>query len=184
MAELPFEDNFDRKKLGDTWYNTGGQWMIDSNNAFTTGGNQAPLFLRINLPADVVIEIDVMSETTTVDCKVEIMTDGRTHSSGYVFIFGGWTNSISAIARLDEHGNDRRTKSPTGAQAKKWYRWRIEKKGGEIKWFVDGQPYLTFNDPEPLSGPGHNRFALSNWQNRIRYDNLKIWPYDKAPKRN
>jgi len=180
-AVQPFSDDFEREDLGSDWFPTGGHWVVNKGTVFTTGANNAPLFLERALPDDLVIEVDITSETSAVDAKIELMTDGRTHQSGYIFILGGWNNKLSVIARLDEHGRDRRTKSPTGVKGKKKYHWRIEKKGGELKWFIDGRLYMTYNDPRPLQGPGHDRLALSNWQNQLRYDNLRIWPYDQAP---
>jgi hypothetical protein len=178
---VPFQDDFERAELGPDWTKSGGQWLIDKGAMYTTGANNAPLFLNVDLPADVVVECDVLSETDIVDSKIELMTDGRTHQSGYIFILGGWQNAISVIARLDEHGTDRKERRPTGVVGKRVYRWRIEKKGGELTWYLDGAPYMSFSDPQPLDGPGHNRLAFSNWQNQVRYDNLRIWPYASAP---
>ncbi len=171
---LPYTDNFDRTELGPDWLPSGGHWTIEQGAVYTTGANNAPLFLKVDLPDDVIVEVDITSDTTAVDAKIELMTDGRKHQSGYVFILGGWNNTISAIARLDEHGTDRVEKKPTGVTGKKGYRWRIEKRGGSIKWFIDDALYMTFEDKEPLHGPGHNRLGFSNWQNQLRYDNLKI----------
>lgn len=178
---LPYQDRFEREELGPDWQISGGQWKIDRGQVYTTGANNAPLFLNVDLPADLVVEVDVMSESDIVDSKIELMTDGRTHQSGYIFILGGWGNRLSVIARLDEHGADRIVKEPTGVTGKRAYQWRIEKKGGELRWLIDQKPYMSFSDPKPLDGPGHNRLAFSNWQNQVRYDNLRIWPYDQAP---
>jgi len=182
-AEVPFTDDFDRETIGPNYYLTGGVWFIEDGRLFTTGGNNAPLFLKAALPADVVVEVEVQSHTREVDAKVELMTDGRRHQSGYVFILGGWDNSISTIARLDEHGADRVEKKPTEVNAPATWKWRIEKLGGQIDWYVDGELYLSFRDPQPLSGPGHDRFAFSNWHNIVSYDDLEIWPYAEAPPR-
>lgn len=178
---VPFSDDFERTELGPDWFVSGGQWTIDKGQVFTAGANNAPLFLKVALPKDVVVEVEVTSETPIVDSKIELMTNGRAHASGYVFILGGWSNAISSIARLDEHGADRKEKKPTGISGAGTHRWRIEKRGGRLDWYVDGQPYMSFDDPEPLDGPGQDRLAFSNWQNRVRYDNLKIWPLDQAP---
>lgn len=179
---LPFSDDFERKELGPNWTVSGGHWELEGGQVVSTGANNAPLFLNVDLPSDVVIEVDVKSETPIVDAKVELMNDGRTHASGYVFILGGWQNQISCIARLDEHGTDRKERRPTGVTGPRAYHWRIEKQGGHLRWFIDGQPYMSFEDAAPLEGPGHNRLSFSNWQNHLRYDNLKVWAFDGAPK--
>lgn len=181
LVSLPFADDFERTHLGPNWYPSGGHWTVQDGSVVTTGANNAPLFLLARLPADVVVEVDIESLTPIVDSKIELMTDGQTHQSGYVFILGGWKNTLSVIARLDEHGNDRNVLQPTGAKGRTTYRWRIEKKGGDLRWLLDGQVYMTYQDAEPLDGPGHDRLAFSNWQNQIRYDNLRVWPYDQAP---
>ena len=180
-VSLPFSDNFNRNELGPNWFPSGGDWKIRDGYVYTTFSNNMPLFLNVDLPSDVVMEVDIKSELPIVDAKIELMTDGRTHQSGYVFILGGWSNKLSVIARLDEHGKDRKAKSPTGVKGNETYRWRIEKKGGNLKWYLDGQLYMNYNDPKPLDGPGHNRLGFGNWQNQIRFDNLKIWAYDGAP---
>lgn len=181
LADLPFADDFDRAKLGPMWRPTGGHWTIERGAAFSSGAQNQPLFLDVALPADVVVEVDVTSDTRVVDAKLELMTDGRRHQSGYIFILGGWDNTISTIARLDEHGRDRVEKRPTGVRGNQTYRWRIEKRGGQIRWLIDGKPYLQFDDPDPLEGPGHDRLALSNWTNQVRWDNLRIWAAESAP---
>ncbi|MGF1508480.1 MAG: hypothetical protein ACFB9M_03145 [Myxococcota bacterium] len=181
-TSIPYHDDFEREQLGEAWYPSGGQWRIEDGKLFSPGGNNAPLFLRAVLPDDVVVAFDV-TVGRKVDAKVELMTNGLAHQSGYIFIMGGWDNTLSVVARLDEHGADRVEKKPTQAAAHQTYRWRIEKQGGALRWFVDGELYMTFDDPNPLSGPGHDRFAFSNWQSDLEFDNLSIWPLEQAPPR-
>lgn len=54
--------------------------------------------------------------------------------------------------------------------------FRITKRGGEIRWEIDGALALEMNDPAPLSGSGHDRFGFSSWANDTYFDNLKIEP--------
>ena len=65
------------------------------------------------------VELDAWSNYDDAgDLKVEVWGDGRSYATsasytatGYVFIFGGWHNQISAIARMNEHGQDRKTRN-------------------------------------------------------------------------
>jgi len=63
-----------------------------------------PLWLKAKLPQNVAVEFDARSQSPEGDIKVEIFGDGSDHASGYVLIHGGWNNSLSIIARRDEHG--------------------------------------------------------------------------------
>jgi hypothetical protein len=50
----------------------------------------------------------------------------------------------------------------------------VTKKGGLLRWELDGQEALEMQDPAPLSGSGHDRFGFSSWSNDTWFDNLKI----------
>ena len=56
------------------------------------------------------------------------------------------------------------------------YHWVITKRGGQIDWKVDGQPFLSWLDPAPLGGESHAYLGFTNWQAQVFYDNLKIRP--------
>ena len=58
----------------------------------------------------------------------------------------------------------------------KTYQTVVTKKGGLIRWEIDGQLVHELRDPAPLSGKGHDRFGFSSWQNDTYFDNLKIEP--------
>ena len=40
---------------------------------------------------------------------------------------------------------------------------------------------LTFDDPLPLRGKGHNRLGFSGGEAATWFDNLRVYPYDSAP---
>lgn len=175
-----YRDDFQREVIGPDWFTTGGHWQIVRGELWSPGVKNNPLWLRMRLPRDAAVEFDARSETASGpragDIKFEIFGDGRDHASGYVCVFGGWGNRISAIARLDEHGADRRERSDRAVVPGRTYHMRVERSGRELRWFVDGEPFLSFDDPEPLQGPGHDRFGFSSWEADLFFDNLQIAP--------
>lgn len=175
-----FEDRFERTALGPDYSATGMHWRIANGELWSPGAKNDPLWLRMALPRDARIEFDARSETSSGDragdIKFEIFGDGREHASGYVCIFGGWGNAVSVIARLDEHGADRRERADRRVEAGRTYHMRIERRGRVLRWYVDGQPFLEFDDPRPLEGEGHDRFGFSGWDADLFFDDLVIAP--------
>src|SRR5262249_8078881 len=111
----PSADDFDRQSLGDAWLATGGNWHIVDGARSVDHAYNHPLWVKKAIPENAIIEFDCWSNDPNGDLKVEAWGDGRSFAqttsytaTSYVFIFGGWHNQTSAIARMDEHGNDRR----------------------------------------------------------------------------
>ena len=175
VAPIPFADNFNRDALGKFWKADWG-WRIVNGEVFTSGSqNQQPLWLKARLPEHAVIEFDVRSESSEGDIKFEIYGDGRNHASGYILIFGGWKNTISCIARLDEHGADRQEiKRPGLVKQGKSYHMKVVRKDKTLHWYVDGKMFLDYFDSEPLAGPGHDRLAFNSWATQLYFDNLHV----------
>ncbi len=192
--KLPFVENFDRPQLGKLWFTEApGRWWIEYSATMRSGrlcGEMAqnlPLFLRARLPKEVVIELDAWAEEDEGDVKIEIFNDGFFHATGYVLIHGGWHNTYSIIDRLGEHNEDRRWKRGGPKKGKK-YHWKVirrferDSKGntvGIIEWYIDGQLFLTYRDPEPLVGEKHEYFAFGNWNAKTCFDNLSIERYQR-----
>jgi hypothetical protein len=180
-----FEDRFERDEVGPDWWSAGGPWLVRGGELRGAGTRNNPLWLRMRLPVDVAVEFTARSETATGsrpgDVKIEIFGNGRDHASGYVLVFGGWGNATSVIARLDEHGADRVERSDRKVEPGRTYRMRIERRGGRLRWLVDGAELLVLDDPAPLSGPGHDRFAFSSWDADLFFDDLRIEPIGPAP---
>jgi hypothetical protein len=181
----PWSDSFDRAELGDDYYATSEGYQIKDGALTVRGAFNHPLWLRKPLPRDVVIELDVKSSSAAGDIKVEAFGDGRSHATtkgaytatGYVFVFGGWSNSKSILARRNEHGKElavdkTRRKVVKGQK----YHWKITRKGSRVEWQIDGAPFLVYDDPRPLAGEGHQYFGFNNWKSDLWFDNLKIAP--------
>ncbi len=178
----PFSDDFSAAAMGQAWNDTSsGHYRLSSGELVVSNAYNHPLWLRTPLPRDGVIELDAWSNDDAGDIKLEAWGDGKSFAqensytaSSYVFIFGGWHNQISAIARMNEHGADRRARSDVRVVKGKHYHFRISRKDGHIDWQVDGQPFLSFDDAAPLDGPEHSYFAFNDWEAELHFDNLKI----------
>jgi hypothetical protein len=179
----PFSDDFSRAALGDAWAPTGGNWRIENGELVIDHALNHPLWLKKPIPDDAAIELDCWSNDAAGDIKLEAWGDGKSYAqtvsytaTSYVFIFGGWQNQISVIARMNEHGADRQARADVRVEKGKRYHFRITRKGGHIEWLVDGQPLLSFDDKRPLSGPDHRYLGFNDWEAELHFDNLKITP--------
>jgi hypothetical protein len=182
-AGVATTDDFNRSELGDNWRATGAVYPIASGELVVSRAYNHPLWLTRPIPRDAIIELDAWSNDDAGDLKLEVWGDGKSHAteasytaSSYVFIFGGWHNQLSAIARMNEHGADRRTRADRKVEKGRHYHFRIERSGGHIAWSIDGQPFLTFDDPQPLEGPDHAYLAFNDWEAELHFDNLRITP--------
>lgn len=174
-----FTDDFERTSLGDDWQRGSGEggsgkWRIEDGMVRGDNLKNDPLWLQTRLPEDVRIAFDARALSPEGDLKVELFGDGENHASGYVLIFGGWSNKLDVIARLDEHGEDRAERPSNGVVPNRVYRMVVERKDGEIRWFVDGKPFMTYSDDDPLKGRKHAFFAFSNWTAPVAFDNVEV----------
>jgi hypothetical protein len=182
----PYADSFERAEVGGSYVKTGEGYSVVNGALNAKGAHNHPLWLGRRLPRDIKVEFDCWTTSPRGDIKVEVFGDGRSFdpdggaytATGYEIIFGGWSNTKSIIARLDEHGNDMVQRTDPRVLPNKKYRWRIERKGKLIKWFVDDMktPFLQYEDPRPLEGPGHEYLGFNNWETDTWFDNLVITP--------
>lgn len=176
-ATVPFTDEYDRADgpVGENYFATGGAWAISAGALYSPGVHNNPLWLRAKLPRDVVVEFDARSEGNG-DIKCELFGNGRDHASGYVLIFGGWNNTISTIARLDEHGADRKERKDKRVEKGRTYHFKVTRQGARLDWSIDGEPFLSWEDAAPLEGEAHDRFAFSTWATDVFFDRLSVRP--------
>jgi hypothetical protein len=185
MISAPFSDNFDRAELGASWNATGPQYQLVGGALTVQNAYNHPAWLKEKLPRDAVIDLDISSKSVAGDMKIELWGDGESFahekgaytSTGYVFIFGGWHNSLSVLCRMQEHDQGRKAeRADVRVQPGRTYHWTVTRKGGAIDWKIDGKPFLAWTDPEPLNGPGHEYLALNDWESQVTIDNLSIRP--------
>ena len=111
------------------------------------------------------------------DLNVTICGDGRNLSSGYSFLFGAESNTVSQIRRGSKvvaetsayRMNDPRRLNLTFQR--KWFYFRIEKRGTKIKYYVDDDLALEYEDPQPLKG---GQVALWTWRGGLMVARARV----------
>jgi hypothetical protein len=178
-----FNETFDRGDLGPDWLNTGAEYRLVDGRMNVKLAHNHPLWLRKRLPKNAVIEFDAMSKSPMGDLKAEVYGDGesfdpdrgRYDTTGYVLFFGGHQNTESIIGRLGEHEEAVKAhRENLRVVPGRVYHWTITRQDGTLDWKIDGQPFLSWTDPNPLSGSGHDFFAFNDWETEVTFDNLRI----------
>ena len=180
---LVFSDDFERAELGDAWRRGegeggSGRWEIKEGWLHASDIKNDPLWWIGQLPDDARVELDAQSLSDAGDLKVEIFGDRKKHESGYILIFGGWRNALDVIARLDEHGKDRKAQRSRKVTPNKTHHFVIERRGTTITWWVDDEELMSFEDSAPLRGQGHRGFAFNDWTAPVKFDNLAVYRLD------
>lgn len=191
-GKLIYQDRFERTEPGSAWQvgevegpaskgggprnetDRRGHWEVRQGALYTPGERNQPLWLNVPLPRKLRVEFTARSDSDSGDIKFELFGDGRRHESGYIFVFGGWNNSLSIIARRDEH-EAKRVERQDLVEPGRTYRMAVVRTGGTIYWYVDGKLYLRYRDPEPLTGPAHSFLAFNSWQAKLTFDDLEIY---------
>ncbi len=177
-----FVDDFSSGRLDPAvWNATGPVYEVRDGALRVQGAKNRPLWLVPPLPCNVQLDFTARSESPDGDIKFEIFGDGRSFArqasytaTGYVFIFGGWQNSVSTIVRQDEHRARLVTDERRRVEPGRTYRFSVRIRGGSIDWQVDGEPFLHADDPAPLCGPGRAHFAFNSWSVPLVFDDLSI----------
>ncbi len=169
-------------------------WRIENGRLCGENARNHGVWLNRTLPVNARIEFDAYAMTETGDLKAEVWGDGHSYATGtsytnassYLAILGGWHNTIHALARLNEHGTDRKTISvdkesddPTQRAVVRGqlYQFKIERTDGKtIRVLVNGVEYFSWNDPAPLAGQGHDHMGFNEWEAKVCFDNVKVTP--------
>jgi hypothetical protein len=171
-----------------------GIWRIEGGRLCGEHAKNHGIWLRRVLPVNARIEFDAISSSPDGDLKAEIWGDGRSYATqvsyvnatSYLTIFGGWHNQFHVLARINEHGTDRkeikvdpasddpREKPAVAGQS---YHFKVERSDGKtVRWWVDGNEMLSYADTAPLTGPGHDHFGFNDWEVKVCFDNVHVVP--------
>ncbi|MDB4938800.1 MAG: hypothetical protein JWP87_5772 [Labilithrix sp.] len=185
----------DRSNLGPNWVQIKtNAWRVEGGKLCVQNAHNHGVWLNRTLPINARIEFDATGYSDDGDLKTEVWGDGTSYATGtsytnatsYLAVLGGWKNSLHVLARLNEHGSDRKeihvdkdSDDPRQRPAQKGqtYHFKIERNDGKtVRWSVDGIDFLTWNDPAPLAGQGHDHFGFNEWEAKVCFDNVKVTP--------
>ncbi|HKY38337.1 MAG TPA: hypothetical protein VJN18_20480 [Polyangiaceae bacterium] len=194
VLSQPFRDDFERDSIGDDYLATGNQYRIERGRLCVKGARNHPLWLRHRLPLNARIEVEAETSSNDGDIKLEAWGDGEgaatrvsyDDATSYLAILGGWKNRFHVLARLDEHAPDRPevviepgsddTREQPVLKGRR-YHLKLERSDGRtVRFWVDDVQLLSFIDPAPLAGGGHDHFAFNNWETPVCFDNLRVEP--------
>jgi len=174
-GKVVFDDRFEGKTLGQTWRPHPRVQVLEGWLRLQNVKNEPPVWLNMPLPNKVRVEFDARALTEDGDLKIEIFGDGVHHQSGYILVFGAHRNSEDWFARLDEHGKDRKDRPTIGVKKGQIYHMAVVRTDHVVRWFIDGEPFMFFDDKEPLRGKGHAFFAFNNWTSPVEFDNVQVF---------
>jgi len=184
--------------LGPNWQVAQGStaWRIENGRLCGKGALNKGVWLKKILPVNARIEFEAITDSADGDLKAEVWGDGKsgatatsyTNATSYITVLGGWKNTVHVLARKNEHGKDRKemkvdkeSDDPREhpVSVGQVYKFKIERTDGHTVHFsVNGQELMSYDDPEPLAGPGHDHLGFNNYWDTIKscYDNVKITP--------
>ncbi len=189
--------NAEAEPVGPDWMVTSPvlhAWRVENGKLCGQNAKNHGIWLKRTLPVNARVEYDAITYSEEGDLKSEIWGDGvsaatstsYTNATSYLAIFGGWKNKFHVLARINEHGDDRKEikVDPTSDDPRQkpvvrgqQYHVKVERTDGKtVKFYVDDLEYLTFADASPLTGMGHDHFGFNEWQVKVCFDNVKITP--------
>lgn len=177
---LIFSEDFAGAQLSSKWQRGKGEggkgkWTVKDGSLNIRDAKNDPLWLDLKLPENFLIEFQAQALSADGDIKIEVLGDGINHASGYILIFGGWKNKLDVIARLNEHGKDRKEQGTRTVISEKIYNFSISRTNETLVWKIDGKKHMSFQDKNPLKGNKHSQFAFSNWSSPLRFSKLRIY---------
>jgi hypothetical protein len=180
---------------GTDWMPTqAGIWHVENGRLCGQNAKNHGIWLKRTLPINARIEFDAVSQSADGDLKAEFWGDGRsfatslsyTNATSYLTIFGGWHNTFHVLARINEHATDRKEitidKNSDDPREKpvmagQIYHFKVERNDGKtVRWWIDGNEMLSYPDPAPLTGVGHDHFGFNDWEVKVCFDNVRVAP--------
>ena len=177
--KLQFSDDFNRDTLNaegtdpapPDWRVINGKWRIE--NGTLRGESAADIVLLRPLPGDQRIEFDAVAQPYN-DCDLTgiLGTSERGgYPDGYFFGFGSENNHTSKLLKKNLQLTRR---DDARFVPGKRHHVICQREGNVLTHIVDGKVILTYEDAQPLTGPGHDRVGLYIY-GAGNIDNIRVY---------
>ena len=175
---LQFSDDFNRDVLNPGsidlkppyWQVINGKWRIE--NGMLRGESAADITLIRHFPGNQRIEFDAMAQPDNAyDLNGILGTSERGgFMDGYFFGFGSEGNTASKLLKK----NRGMKRSDARIVLGKIHHVICQREGNVLTHIVDGKVILTYEDAQPLTGPGHDRVGLYIY-GAGNIDNIRVY---------
>ncbi len=111
-------------------------------------------------------------ERSPADINLTICGNGTDLSSGYSFIFAGASQTFNRLYRGDEIVAQQPFVRVMSNTHQGWFYIRVEKSGGQLRFFANDKLLLEYRDPQPLRG---GRVAFWSYDSGISLARVRLW---------
>ncbi len=153
-----------------------GSWQLEDGQLL---GVSKGVFSNISfvrpVPGDIRVEWDIIPVHGIVNLNCFIA--GKTRKEGYTFHVAGF-NRVDRVTMTKGREDQYVDTAALGAafEEGRTYRFRMEKEGRHVRFFVDGRKLIDYRDATPLHGIGHQTFGFECVErNELAIDNVAVY---------
>ena len=195
--ELVFSDDFERDELGANWISANGKWDVKDGMLRGSGtlissqgfppSDEPPGYQRLEF--DAVTDVQPLAFLQTGPNKPEVRIsdlscfiqapphnegNGPPYHQGYFFQFGGHWNSANRIMKSGDTLVADDEDPDVKIEADKTHHIVVENDKGQLRFYVDGQLVLEYDERMSMIGAKHNRIGFY-FYTAAKVDDVKLY---------
>lgn len=169
------------ENIGETWDPESGMWQEEETGVVGEIREEkaAVLWSRKSFPGDIAVAYRgraVGGRGLDINCYLN--GNGRIYSGSnaqcYIAVVGGWWSGKCGLEKFPEDTLTATT-SFFGVERNTWVDVMTGRYENWIFLFVDGEKILELRDPEPIDSVRYPRIAVSTWNSRVEFSDLRVY---------